>query len=203
MFGHHDTSRGAGRAAVLLAAVAGVLLAALPLPGCGEKQPTKTSKAARNDRDRREDRNQDRENVDYVEEGVRHNPNDPIVFRYIELNLQAKEIAKGRICQSRLRGIAQQVQMYALQHNRLPSSLDELGLSPDAIRSPVHRAGTFKYIGGQDPNKHRGNILAYDRVIYPGSKCFALRVGDTAPVELRPKELDAAVGRTLRSLGRR
>jgi hypothetical protein len=200
MFLHQHVSRGPGRPTILLAAVAGVLLAAVALPGCGEEQPTKTSKAARNDRDRREEG----ENVEFVKQGVRHKADDPVFFQYIELNLQAKDIAKGRVCQSRLRGIAQQVQMYALQHNRLPNSLDELGLSGDAIRSPVWQAGEFAYIGGQDPNKHRGNILAYDRVIYPpGDTCYALRVGDSTPVRLRPKELDDAVGRTLRSLGRR
>ena len=48
MFGHQDVSRGRPRPTILLAAVAGVLLATLALPGCGEKQPTKTSKAGRN-----------------------------------------------------------------------------------------------------------------------------------------------------------
>jgi hypothetical protein len=190
------------RIALCAAALFALVLAGLT--GC-EKEPTGSSRPADGRDGRREAAGpKDGDNsVDFVEKGVRHDATDPGVFQYIELNLQALDIGKSAVCKTRLAGIGKQIQMHVLQQGRLPKSLRDLDLSGEALRSPVREAGTFAYIGGQDPQRDRGNILVYDRVIYPGKACYALVVGSATPRRVRPEELDAAVGRTLKALGRR
>lgn len=105
-------------------------------------------------------------------------------------------------CQTNLRAIGQNIQMYAISNEGFPPSQQELvefGGSTQLFRCPAPDGEKYVYIPGQNGSMPPSNILVYEPIPVHDGRCGVLRLGGQLEL-LTPEELEQAVAQTLASL---
>lgn len=121
---------------------------------------------------------------------------------YTETLIETKYTAEAVKCQSNLRAIWQNVQMYAVTNGALPPSIESLrewSGNSRLFRCPVSDGIEYVYIRGQTGDMPAENVLLYEPEPVHDGRCSVLRLGGQLEL-LSPKELQAAVARTLAGL---
>ena len=105
-------------------------------------------------------------------------------------------------CQTNLRAIGQNIQMYAVSNEGFPPSqreLMEFSGSTQLFRCPAPDGEKYVYIPGQSGGMSPLNILVYEPKPVHDGRCSVLRLGGQLEL-LTPEELQQAVTQTLASL---
>lgn len=107
-------------------------------------------------------------------------------------------------CQTNLRAIGQNIQMYAVSNEGFPPSQQELmefSGSTQLFRCPAPDGEKYIYIPGQSGGMSPLNILVYEPKPVHEGRCSVLRLGGQLEL-LTPEELKQALEQTLASLPR-
>ncbi|MHC4753403.1 MAG: hypothetical protein ACYTFW_26515 [Planctomycetota bacterium] len=102
-------------------------------------------------------------------------------------------------CQTNLRAIGQNIQIYATSNERFPPSLKALvewSGNTQLFRCPAPAGEEYAYIPGQNGSMSPANVLLYEQKAIHNGHCSVLRLGGQLEL-LTPEELQQAVGRTL------
>jgi len=105
-------------------------------------------------------------------------------------------------CQTNLRAIGQNIQIYAVSNEGFPPSQQELmeySGSTQLFRCPAPDGEKYVYIPGQSGGLSPLNILVYEPKPVHDGRCSVLRLGGQLEL-LTPEELQQAVAQTLASL---
>lgn len=105
-------------------------------------------------------------------------------------------------CQTNLRAIGQNVQMYAISNDAFPPSLEALKQwsgNTQLFRCPATDGESYIYIPGQNAAMSPANILIYEPKPVHDGRCSALRLGGQIEL-LTPEELQQAVSQTVTAL---
>ncbi len=105
-------------------------------------------------------------------------------------------------CQTNLRAIGQNIQMYAVTSDGFPPSQQELmeyGGSTQLFRCPAPDGEKYVYIPGQSGGMSPLNILVYEPKPVHEGRCNVLRLGGQIEL-LTPEELKQALEQTLAGL---
>jgi hypothetical protein len=105
-------------------------------------------------------------------------------------------------CQTNLRAIGQNIQLYAVSNEEFPPSqqaLMEYSGSTQLFRCPAPDGETYVYIPGQNGGMSPANILVYEPKPVHDGRCSVLRLGGQLEL-LTPEELQQALAQTLASL---
>jgi hypothetical protein len=122
--------------------------------------------------------------------------------QYTEGMIKTQNKAITVKCQMNLRTIAQNIQIYALSNDSLPSSLEaliELSGSTQLFQCPDPEGGKYVYIPGQNNNMPPANILLYEPKPVHDGRCNVLRLNGQIE-SLSPEEVQQAVAQTLAGL---
>jgi hypothetical protein len=122
--------------------------------------------------------------------------------QYTETLIETRYAAETVKCQSNLRAIWQNVQMYAVTNGTFPPSIEALKeFSGDSrlFRCPLPDGPEYVYIRGQNGDMSAENVLLYEPKAVHDGKCSVLRLGGRLEL-LSPEELQAAVATTLAAL---
>jgi hypothetical protein len=122
--------------------------------------------------------------------------------QYTEAMVETKYKAVTVKCQTNLRTIGQNIQMYAISNERFPPSLKALvewSGNTQLFRCPAPDGEEYVYISGQNGSMSPANVLLYEPKPIHDGRCSVLRLGGQIEL-LTPEELQQAVGRTLASL---
>ena len=101
-------------------------------------------------------------------------------------------------CQTNLRTIYQNIQMYAISNEGFPPSQQELvefSGSTQLFRCPAPEGEKYVYIPGQNASMPPGNILVYEPKPVHDGRCSVLRLGGQLEL-LSPEELQQALEQT-------
>jgi hypothetical protein len=101
-------------------------------------------------------------------------------------------------CQTNLRAIGQNLQMYAISNERFPASTQELidfGGNTRLFQCPDPNGSQYIYIPGQSPDMPSSNILVYEPKAVHDARCGVLTLGGQIDL-LTPEELQAALATT-------
>jgi hypothetical protein len=101
-------------------------------------------------------------------------------------------------CQTNLRAIWQNLQIYALSNDKFPESFDELvdfSGSSKLFQCPEPNSPKYAYIPGQSMDSPGDNIVLYEPEPVHNGSGNALRVNGTIEL-LTPEELQAALEQT-------
>jgi hypothetical protein len=105
-------------------------------------------------------------------------------------------------CQTNLQAIGQNIQMYAIDNERFPPSLEALvqwSGNTQLFLCPAPNGERYVYIPGQNGSMSPANVLLYEPKAVHDGRCSVLRLGGQLEL-LTPEELQQAVARTLASL---
>jgi hypothetical protein len=105
-------------------------------------------------------------------------------------------------CQTNLRAIGQNIQMYAISNNEFPPSqeaLVEWSGTTQLFHCPATDGERYVYIPGQNSTMSPMNILVYEPKPVHDGRCSVLRLGGQIEL-LTPEELQQAVAQTLSAL---
>jgi hypothetical protein len=119
--------------------------------------------------------------------------------QYTETLIETKYTAETVKCQSNLRAIWQNVQMYAVTNGAFPPSIESLkewSGNSRLFRCPSSDRAEYVYIRGQNGDMPAENVLLYESEAVHDGRCSVLRLGGQLEL-LSPEELKAAVSRTL------
>jgi Zn-dependent protease len=119
--------------------------------------------------------------------------------QYSEALVDAKYSAITIKCQTNLRVIWQNLQMYATDNEGFPPSLDALeewSGSSQLFQCPVPDGQKYVYIPGQNEDMSPENILVFEPKPAHNGKCSVLRLGGQIEL-LTPEELKKSVDATL------
>ena len=122
--------------------------------------------------------------------------------QYTEAMVRTRYNALTVKCQTNMRTIGQNIQMYAITNETLPPSseaLEQWSGSSQLFRCPDPNGGKYIYIPGQDGRMPDSNILLYGPNPVHNGRCSVLRLGGQIEL-LSPEELKIALARTLQSL---
>ena len=106
-------------------------------------------------------------------------------------------------CQTNMRTIGQNIQMFAISNDGLPESLEELRQwsgNSRLFRCPAPEGGEYVYIPGQSRDMSGSNILVFEPNAVHDGHCSVLTV-DGQLYLLTEDELRGAVAQTLSVLG--
>jgi len=121
---------------------------------------------------------------------------------YTEVMIDTRDKARRVACQANLHTIWQDLQIYAIDEEGFPPSLEALvrwGANPDLLRCPDPNGPEYVYIAGQDQKMDGRNILVYEREAVHEGGHNVLRL--TGQIELlSPQELQMALAETERRL---
>jgi hypothetical protein len=124
--------------------------------------------------------------------------------QYTEGMIGAQNKALAVTCQTNLRTIGQNIQMYAISNDSFPPSLValiEFSGSTQLFQCPDPEGGKYVYIPGQNNNMPPTNILVYEPKPVHNGRCNVLRLNMQIEL-LSPEELQQAVEQTMASLGK-
>jgi hypothetical protein len=122
--------------------------------------------------------------------------------QYTQTMIDTKFTAETVKCQTNLRTIAQNIQIYALSNEAFPSSLDDLvqwSGSTQLFKCPSPDGGKYIYIPGQNSGMSPSNVLVYESKPVHDGRCSVLRLGGQVEL-LTPEELKQALAQTHASL---
>ncbi|MHC4725590.1 MAG: hypothetical protein ACYS17_00025 [Planctomycetota bacterium] len=122
--------------------------------------------------------------------------------QYTQTMVNTKFTAETVKCQTNLRTIAQNIQIYALSNEGFPSSLQELvqwSGSTQLFKCPSPDAGKYVYVHGQNSGMSPANVLLYESKPVHDGRCSVLRLGGQIEL-LTPEELQQAMTQTQASL---
>ena len=122
--------------------------------------------------------------------------------QYSETLIDTKYTAITVKCQTNLRVIWQNLQMYAVANGSFPSSseaLVEWSGNSRLFRCPASDGQKYVYIPGQSSDLPPQNVLVYEPGAVHDGRCSVLLLGGQIGL-LTPEELKVAVARTLASL---
>jgi len=126
---------------------------------------------------------------------------------YTGAMIDAKHDALSVKCQTNMRTIGQNIQIFAISNDGLPASLDELRRwsgNSELYRCPAPDGAEYVYIPGQSNDMPASNILVYEPNAVHDGHCSVLLLGGAIGL-LTPEELDQALAQTeaeVRSPGR-
>ncbi|UCG55759.1 MAG: hypothetical protein JSU70_12910 [Phycisphaerales bacterium] len=101
-------------------------------------------------------------------------------------------------CQTNLRAIGQNIQMYAISNEQFPPSTQELidfGGNTRLFQCPDPNGSKYVYIPGQSGDMLGANILVYEPKAVHDGRCGVLTLGGQIGL-LKPEELQAALAAT-------
>ena len=122
--------------------------------------------------------------------------------QYTEAMIKTRYNALTVKCQTNLRAIGQNINMYAITNDSFPPSTEALGQwsgNSQLFRCPDPNGQKYIYIPGQNGSMPPENILLYEPNPVHDGRCSVLRLGGQLEL-LTPEELKIAVTRTLKSL---
>lgn len=122
--------------------------------------------------------------------------------QYTGTLIETRYTAETVKCQSNLRAIWQNVQMYAVTNGTFPPSIEALkewSGNSRLFRCPARDAPEYVYIRGQNGDMPAENVLLYEPEAVHDGRCSVLRLGGQIEL-LTPEELRVAVARTLAGL---
>ena len=122
--------------------------------------------------------------------------------QYTQAMVQTQHKATSIKCQTNLRTIGQNMQIYAINNETYPPSLEALEQwsgSTELFRCPAPDGQKYVYIPGQNGSMSPQNILVYEREAVHDGRCNVLRLNGQIE-SLTPEELELAVVRTLAGL---
>ena len=122
--------------------------------------------------------------------------------QYTQTMIDTKYTAETVTCQTNLRTIAQNIQIYALSNEGFPPSLQDLvqwSGSTQLFKCPSPDAGKYVYIPGQRSDMSPANVLLYESKPAHDGRCSVLRLGGQIEL-LTPEELEQALAQTQASL---
>ena len=122
--------------------------------------------------------------------------------QYTQTMIDTKYTAETVKCQTNLRAIAQNIQIYALSNEGFPPSLQALiewSGSTQLFKCPSSDAGEYVYIPGQNGGMSPANVLLYESKPVHDGRCSVLRLGGQIEL-LTPEELQQALAQTQASL---
>jgi len=118
--------------------------------------------------------------------------------QYTDTMVQTKYNAITVKCQTNLRAIGQNIQIYAVSNEGFPPSQEELmqfSGSTQLFRCPAPDGEKYIYIPGQNGNMPPANILVYEPKPVHDGRCGVLRLGGQIEL-LTPEELQQALEQT-------
>jgi hypothetical protein len=122
---------------------------------------------------------------------------------YTEGMIKTQNKALTVTCQTNLRAIGQNIQIYAISNNdSFPPSLEaliEFSGSTQLFQCPDPEGGKYVYIPGQNNNMPPTNILVYEPKPVHDGRCNVLRLNGQIEL-LSPEQLQQAVEQTMASL---
>ena len=122
--------------------------------------------------------------------------------QYTQTMIDTKIAAETVQCQTNLRAIAQNIQIYALSNEGFTSSLEDLvqwSGSTQLFKCPAPDGGEYVYIPGQRRGMSPSNVLLYgSRPVHDG-RSSVLRLGGQIEL-LTPEELKQALAQTQASM---
>jgi hypothetical protein len=122
--------------------------------------------------------------------------------QYTDVMIDTKYRAETVRCQTNLRAIGQNLQLYAMDNERFPPSLEvliEWSGSTQLFQCPAPGGEQYVYIPGQNGGMSPANILLYEPKPVHDGRCSVLRLGGQLEL-LSPEEVQQAVARTLAGL---
>ena len=122
--------------------------------------------------------------------------------QYTQTMIDTTYAAETVKCQTNMRAIAQNIQIYALGNESFPSSLEELvqwSGSTQLFKCPSPDGGEYIYIPGQNSSMPPSNVLLYESKPVHDGRCSVLRLGGQIEL-LTPEELKHALSVTQASL---
>lgn len=122
--------------------------------------------------------------------------------QYNEAMVKTTYRAETVKCQTNLRAIGQNIQMYAISNDEFPPSQEALvkwSGSTQLFRCPASEGESYIYIPGQNPGMSPENILVYEPKPVHDGRCSVLRLGGQLEL-LTPEELQQALTQTLATL---
>ena len=122
--------------------------------------------------------------------------------QYSEVLIDTKYTATTVKCQTNLRAIGQNLQMYAISNEGFPPSLQALvqwSGNSKLFQCPGADGQKYVYIPGQSPDMSGENVLLYEPKAVHDGRCNVLRLNGQIEL-LTPEQLQAAVARTRASL---
>jgi hypothetical protein len=122
--------------------------------------------------------------------------------QYTQTMIDTKYTAETVKCQTNLRAIAQNIQIYALSNEGFPPSLQDLvqwSGSTQLFKCPSPDGGKYIYIPGQNSDMSPANVLVYESNPVHDGRCSVLRLGGQIEL-LTPEELKQALAKTQASL---
>lgn len=122
--------------------------------------------------------------------------------QYGEAMVETQSKAIAVKCQTNLRTIGQNIQMYAIDNESFPPSLEALvqwSGSTQLFHCPDPDGEQYVYIPGQNGSMSPVNVLLYEPKPVHNGRCSVLRLGGQLEL-LTPQELQQTVARTLASL---
>jgi hypothetical protein len=122
--------------------------------------------------------------------------------QYTEAMVGAENKALNVKCQTNLRAIGQNIQIYAMSNDSFPPSLEtliEFSGSTQLFQCPDPNGSKYVYIPGQNNNMPPTNILVYEPKPVHNGRCNLLRLNQQIEL-LSPEELQQALEQTMASL---
>jgi hypothetical protein len=122
--------------------------------------------------------------------------------QYTKTVVETRYTAIAVKCQTNLRTIGQNIQMYAISNGEFPPSLEvlvEWSGSTQLFRCPAPDGERYVYIRGQNGGMSPTNVLLYEPKAVHDGRCSVLRLGGQIEL-LTPEQLQQAVAQTLASL---
>ncbi|MDT8300550.1 MAG: hypothetical protein RQ760_03635 [Sedimentisphaerales bacterium] len=122
--------------------------------------------------------------------------------QYTQTMIDTKYTAETVKCQTNLRTIAQNIQIYALSNEGFPSSLQDLiqwSGSIQLFKCPSPDAGEYVYVPGQSNGMSPANVILYESKPVHDGRCSVLRLGGQIEL-LTPEELQQALAQTQTSI---
>ena len=118
--------------------------------------------------------------------------------QYNEAMVKTTYKAETVKCQTNLRTIGQNIQMYAISNDEFPPSLEalvEYSGTTQLFRCPAADGERYIYIPGQNATMSPMNILLYEPKPVHDGRCSVLRLGGQLEL-LTPEELQQALAQT-------
>jgi hypothetical protein len=122
--------------------------------------------------------------------------------QYTQTMVDTKFTAETVKCQTNLRAIAQNIQIYALSNEGFPPSLEDLvkwSGSTKLFKCPSADGGEYIYIPGQNSGMPTSNVLVYESKPVHDGRCNVLRLGGQIEL-LTAEELKRSVAQTYASM---
>ena len=118
--------------------------------------------------------------------------------QYTQTMIDTKYTAEAVKCQTNMRAIFQNIQMYALSNEGYPSSQQELvqwSGNTRLFKCSSPDGGQYVYIPGQNGSMSPENVILYEPEPVHDGRCSVLRLGGQIEL-LTPEELQQALAQT-------